>query len=58
MAQVIPFSQKSHSQKRYPTFSKVVDGQTFECVDVDALSPRQREAFFEGALAQDNRANV
>lgn len=54
MAQVIPFSPKSRSKERYPTFSKVVDGKTFECVDVDALSPRQREAFFEGTLAQDN----
>lgn len=47
MAEIIQFVRKRRPDE-YPTFTKVVDGETFECVDVDALSPRQREKFFEG----------
>lgn len=47
MAEIIQFMRKRRPDE-YPTFTKVVDGETFECVDVDALSPRQREKFFEG----------
>jgi hypothetical protein len=46
MAEIITFRRKRMSPD-YPTFIKVADGKTFECVDVDALSSRQRKAFFE-----------
>ena len=57
MAEIIAFRPRRPSAERYPTFMKAIDGETFECVDVEALSPRQREAFFE-APAQRNPFGV
>ncbi len=53
MAEIIQFVRK-HRRDEYPTFTKIVDGEAFECVDVDALSPRQRERFFESTAERKN----
>ena len=47
MAEIIQFVRKRRSDE-YPTFTKIVEGVAFECVDVDALSPRQRAKYFDG----------
>lgn len=57
MAEIIQFMRKRRPDE-FPTFTKVVDGETFECVDVDALSPRQRTEYFDAALVRKSPANA
>jgi hypothetical protein len=40
---VVQFKKKAEP---FPTFIKMVDGKPVECVDVDSLTPAQRNAFF------------
>lgn len=54
MADIIQFVQKRRLHE-YPTFAKEIDGETFECVDVDTLPPRQREKFFESGATSVKR---
>jgi hypothetical protein len=48
MSNVIPFKPRTAKSLTAPIIYKVVNGETVECVDVDAMTPREREDFFGG----------
>jgi hypothetical protein len=49
MAEVFQFAQRKRKIFGHQTVKKVIDGQTFEFVNLDALSPEQRRELFSRA---------
>jgi len=48
MSNVVTFKPRAVKSLNVPIIHKVVNGETVECVDVDAMSPREQEDFFSG----------
>jgi hypothetical protein len=48
MSNVIPFRPRPVQSFGTPIIYKVVNGETIECIDVDALTAIEREKFFNG----------
>jgi hypothetical protein len=48
MSNVIPFKSRAVKSLSAPIIYKVVNGETVKCVDVDAMTPRERADFFNG----------
>jgi hypothetical protein len=48
MSNVVPFRPRPIKSFGAPIIYKVVDGETVECIDVDAMTPRERADFFSG----------
>lgn len=48
MSNVVPFKPRPIKSFSAPIIYKVVNGETVECVNVDALTPTERANFFSG----------
>ena len=48
MSNVIPFKPRPVKMFGTPIIYKVVNGETIECINVDALTAVERESFFSG----------
>jgi hypothetical protein len=55
MAEIIKFETRQQRAEYYPVIKKQVNGQTFECVDVDALTPAQRRYYFSAQRVETQK---
>ncbi|MBY3500177.1 hypothetical protein [Rhizobium laguerreae] len=58
MADILPFTRRGTLDKGIALIEKIVDGEIIECVNVDALTPAQKDEFFQlGRLAEKRPAS-
>jgi hypothetical protein len=58
MSEIIRFADRKRERQipnNAQTIVKFVDGKTVECVDLDAMSPSQRAAYFAAAEQETSR---